>query len=98
MKRPTATRRQLRLYVAGTTQRSLRAVEAITRLFEQHLPGRYDLEIVDVYKQPQRAARDQIVAIPTLVQYAPGGAKRLIGDLSQTFKVQKELGLLPAGG
>jgi circadian clock protein KaiB len=94
---PVPSRHGLRLYVAGTTPRSLLAVRNITDICEQQIPGGYDLEVIDVYKQPERAARDQIVAIPTLVQYAPGHVKRLIGDLSQALKVRKELGLALAG-
>jgi circadian clock protein KaiB len=91
-------RRRLRLYVAGTTLRSLRAVENITRLLEQHLPGRFHLEVVDVYRQPARARQDQIVVLPTLIQYHPGGAKRLVGDLTQISQVRKELDLVSAEG
>jgi len=82
-----------RLYVAGATPRSLSAVRNIRRICDSSLPGVYNLEIVDVYKEPERAAKDQIVAIPTLVRDAPGGAKRLVGDLSQENRVRRELGL-----
>jgi circadian clock protein KaiB len=86
-------RQGLRLYVAGSTPRSLAAVRNIARICENHLPGGYGLEVVDVYQQPERAVRDRIIAIPTLVRYFPGHAKRLIGDLSQESVVCAELGL-----
>ena len=83
----------LRLYVAGTGARSLRAIQIITRLCESELAGRYRLEIVDVYRHPARAVEDQIVAIPTLIKRAPGIIKRLVGDLSQEGRVRAGLGL-----
>lgn len=92
MKRPPQ-RHRYRLYVAGATPRSLSAVRNVTRICDSSLPGYYDLEIVDVYKQPERAAKDQIIAIPTLIRDTPGGAKRLVGDLSQENRVRMELGL-----
>jgi circadian clock protein KaiB len=87
---------QLRLYVAGTTPRSLRAVQNVKRICEAELCDRYQLEIVDVYKEPSRLAQDQVVAIPTLIKFAPGEMKRLIGDLSQEAQVRKGLGLVAA--
>ena len=94
----TAQRHELRLYVAGTTPRSLRAVQNIKRICDNELAGRYDLEIVDVYRQPKRAAEDQVVAIPTLIKQAPGKIMRLIGDLSQEARVRSGLGLLAVSG
>jgi circadian clock protein KaiB len=87
---------ELRLYVAGTTPRSLRAVQNIKRICDAELPDQYTLEVVDVYKQPGRLAQDQVVAIPTLIKFAPGEVKRLIGDLSQEAQVRKGLGLIAA--
>jgi circadian clock protein KaiB len=87
---------ELRLYVAGTTPRSLRAVQNIKRICDAELQNRYLLEVVDVYKQPGRLAQDQVVAIPTLIKFAPGEVKRLIGDLSQEAQVRKGLGLIAA--
>ena len=89
-------RHELRLYVAGATPKSLRAVQNVKRICDAELAGQYDLEIVDVYKEPGRLARDQSVVIPTLVKLAPGATKRLIGDLSQDAQVRKGLGLLAA--
>jgi len=87
---------ELRLYVAGTTPRSLRAVQNIKRICDAELPNQYHLEVVDVYKQPGRLAQDQVVAIPTLIKFAPGEVKRLIGDLSHEAQVRKGLGLIAA--
>ena len=87
---------ELRLYVAGTTSRSIRAVRNITRLCEAEIPGQYRLEIIDVYQQPLRATEDQIVAVPTLVKMSPLPRRKLIGDLSDDTQVRKGLGL-PAG-
>lgn len=92
---------ELRLYVAGTTPRSTRAVRNITRLCEAEMPGHYRLEIIDVYQQPFRAAEDQIVAVPTLVKISPLPRRKLIGDLSCDAQVRRGLGIqngLPAGG
>lgn len=83
----------LRLYVAGSTPRSLRAVQNLTHLCERELYGRYQLEVVDIYKEPGRATEDQIVAIPTLVKRAPGAVRRLIGDLSEIAAVRRGLEL-----
>ena len=77
----------LRLYVAGQTPRSLTAFANLKRLCEEHLPGRYSIEIVDLVKEPHRAQNDQIVALPTLVRRLPAPLKRLIGDLSNSERV-----------
>jgi circadian clock protein KaiB len=87
---------ELRLYVAGTTPRSLRAVQNIKRICDAELPDHYRLEVVDAYKEPGRLAEDQVVAIPTLIKFAPGEVKRLIGDLSEEAQVRKGLGLIAA--
>lgn len=78
---------RLRLYVAGQTQKSMTALTNLQRVCEQHLAGRYDIEVVDLLKNPQLAAGDQILAIPTLVRRLPAPLKRIIGDLSNTEKV-----------
>ena len=75
-----------RLYIAGSSQRSLRAVKRIKQLCEQEIRGRYTLEIIDLYQQPARAIADQIVAAPTLVRRLPEPV-RLVGDLSDDEKV-----------
>ena len=83
----------LRLYVAGATPRSLRAVQNIKKICDSELSGRYQLEIVDLYKEPERAATDQIVGIPTLIKRAPGVVRRLMGDLSELAAVRRGLEL-----
>lgn len=77
----------LRLYITGMTPNSKRAVENIKKICEEHLEGRYELEVIDIYQQPQLAAGDQIIAAPTLLKMLPGPLKRLIGDMSNTEKV-----------
>ena len=85
----------LRLYVAGQTPKSLAAIANLTRLCEDHLAGRYTIEVIDLFVKPQLAAGDQIVAVPTLVRYLPPPLKRIIGDLSNTEKVLVGLDIRP---
>jgi circadian clock protein KaiB len=85
----------LRLYVAGQTPKSLTAFANLKRICEQHLPGRYNIEVVDLQKEPQLAQGDQIVAIPTLVRKLPEPIKRVIGDLSNLEKVRVGMDLRP---
>jgi circadian clock protein KaiB len=75
---------ELRLYVAGQTPRSLSAIANLKKLCEEHLPGRYNVEVVDLVKHPQLAAGDQIVAIPTLVRKLPQPLRKIVGDLRDT--------------
>ena len=84
---------ELRLYVAGSSPRSLRAVQNLKDICESKLAGRYKLEVIDIYRQPRRAAADQIIAIPTLIKETPGTLRRIIGDLSQTAAVLQGLGI-----
>ena len=77
----------LRLYVAGQTPRSLTAFANLKRICEQHLAGRYEIEIIDLVKDPQRAQSDQILALPTLVRRLPQPLRRVIGDLSNVERV-----------
>ncbi|HEY2028289.1 MAG TPA: circadian clock KaiB family protein [Myxococcales bacterium] len=77
----------LRLYVAGLTAHSRQAIENITAICEEHLEGRYDLEVIDIYKRPVLAREEQIFAAPTLVKRLPLPLRRLIGDLSERDKV-----------
>jgi circadian clock protein KaiB len=77
----------LRLYVTGMTPRSTRAVENVRAICEQHLHGRYELEIVDIYQQPSLAKGEQIIAAPTLIKKLPLPLRRVIGDLSSTDRV-----------
>jgi circadian clock protein KaiB len=77
----------LRLYITGTTQRSTQAIENLRSLCDDYLPGRYDLEVIDIYQQPKVAREQNIIAAPTLVKQFPNPPKRLIGDLSDRDKV-----------
>jgi circadian clock protein KaiB len=77
----------LRLYIAGETSRSMAALENLQKVCDEHLAGKYKVEVIDLLKNPQLAAGDQIVAVPTLVRKLPPPLKRLIGDLSSVEKV-----------
>jgi circadian clock protein KaiB len=83
----------LRLYVTGLTPRSTRAITTVRDVCEQHLRGRYELEIVDVYQQPDRVIRDQIFAIPTLVKSEPAPQRFVIGDMTDRRRLLHGLGL-----
>lgn len=87
----------LRLYVTGTTRKSLHAIQNVRRICEEHLKGRYDLEIVDLYKNVALARGDQIIAAPTLVKRRPMPLRRLIGDMSDEPSVLLGIGLRPEG-
>lgn len=75
---------QLRLYTAGQTPKSLAAIKNLKKVCEEHLAGRYKIEIIDLLKNPRLAKDDQIVAIPTLVRKLPDPVRKIIGDLSNT--------------
>ena len=81
---PDSERWELRLYTAGQTPKSLAAFSNLKRICEEHLPGRYQIEVVDLLENPRLAKEDQIVAIPTLVRKLPDPLRRIIGDLSDT--------------
>jgi circadian clock protein KaiB len=85
----------LRLYVAGQTPKSIAAISNLKKICEQHLPGRYEIEIIDLMKDPALAVRHQIVAIPTLIRQLPEPLKRIIGDLSNVEKVLVGLDIRP---
>jgi circadian clock protein KaiB len=78
---------QLRLYVAGQTPKSLLAFRNLKQICEEHLQGRYEIEIIDLVENPQLARGDQILAVPTLVRRLPEPIKKIIGDLSNTERV-----------
>ncbi len=82
-----------RLYVAGGTQNSARAIANLNALCRAHLLHRYEIEVVDVFRQPQRALADGIFMTPTLVKLAPSPVRRIVGTLSQTQTVLQALGL-----
>jgi circadian clock protein KaiB len=86
----------LRLYVAGQTPRSIAAFANLKRLCEEHLSGRYNIEVVDLVEHPQLAAGDQIVAIPTLVRKLPEPLRKIVGDLRDTERALVGLQLRPA--
>ena len=85
----------LRLYVAGVTPNSVRAIANLKRICEEHLAGCYQIEVVDLLEHPQLARGDQILAIPTLVRQLPPPMRKIIGDLSNTERVLVGLDLLP---
>jgi circadian clock protein KaiB len=86
---------ELRLYVAGQSKKSLTALANLQRLCDEHLAGKYRLEVVDLLREPQLAAGDQILAIPTLVRKLPSPIKKIIGDLSNTERALVGLDLRP---
>lgn len=83
----------LRLFVTGMTPRSTRAIRAVRDLCQQRLKDRFELEIVDVYQQPQLTLGEQVVATPTLIKYQPAPMRRIIGDMSDTHRLCFGLGL-----
>ena len=85
----------LRLYVAGQTPKSIAALSNLKRICENHLTGRYRIEIVDLVRNPKLAAGDQILAVPTLVRKLPSPIKRIIGDLSNDERVLVGLDVKP---
>ncbi len=85
----------LRLYVAGQTPKSIAAIANLKKICDKHLPGRYEIEIIDLMKDPALAMRHQIVAIPTLIRQLPEPLKRIIGDLSNAEKVLVGLDIRP---
>ena len=87
---------ELRLYIAGETAKSMAAVANLNRICNEHLPGQFEIEVVDLLKHPQLARGDQIVAIPTLVRKLPDPMRKIIGDLSNTEKTLVGLQLRPA--
>jgi circadian clock protein KaiB len=78
---------RLRLYVAGQTPKSVLAFKNLKRICEEHLQGRYEIEVIDLLESPQLARGDQILALPTLVRRLPEPIKKIIGDLSNTERV-----------
>jgi circadian clock protein KaiB len=85
----------LRLYVTGMTARSARTIETLRTFCEKHLAGRYELQVIDVYQQPELARTEQIVAVPTLIKKLPLPLRRLIGDMSDEARVLVGLDILP---
>ncbi len=92
---PDAEFYELRLYVAGQTPKSLVAFANLSKICEEHLAGKYRIEVIDLLQNPQLAKGDQILAIPTLVRKLPEPVRRIIGDLSNTERTLVGLDLVP---
>jgi circadian clock protein KaiB len=88
----------LRLYVAGQTPKSLAAFANLKKICEEHLAGKYKIEVIDLLKDPQLAKGHQIIAIPTLVRELPEPLKKIIGDMANTERVLVGLDIVPGGG
>ena len=95
LKKPGKEKYLLRLYVAGTTPRSLMAVTNIKKICEEHLQGRYDLEVIDIYQQPTLAKGEQIIAAPTLIKKLPLPLRKFIGDMADQERILVGLDLKP---
>ncbi|WP_035564915.1 circadian clock KaiB family protein [Hymenobacter sp. IS2118] len=95
---PTGPEYLLHLYITGATPNSTRAVRNIKDICEEHLKGRYELLIVDVYQQPELAQEMDLIGVPTLIKRRPGLVRRLVGDFSNRERVLKALGVAPPAG
>ena len=84
----------LRLFVTGMTPRSTRAIRAVRELLERRLKDHFELEIIDVYQQPQMIQGEQVFATPTLIKYKPAPLRRIIGDMTDTHRLCLGLGLV----
>jgi len=91
----TSSRFIMKLYVAGQSPKSVTAIANLRRICEENLHGRYQMEVIDLYQQPQLAKGEQIVAVPTLIRKLPPPLRRIIGDLSDTERVLVGLDLRP---
>jgi circadian clock protein KaiB len=87
LKKNREQRYQLKLYITGMTPQSVNAIENLRKICEEHLKGRYDLEVIDLYKNPALAKGEQIVAAPTLIKKLPLPLRRIIGNMSSTDRV-----------
>jgi circadian clock protein KaiB len=85
----------LRLYVTGMTPKSIKAIENIKKICEESLQGRYELEVIDIYQQPEYAKKEEIIAAPTLIKKLPLPSRRVIGDMSNKERILVGLDLLP---
>jgi circadian clock protein KaiB len=95
VKSPKPAGYRLRLIVAGSTDRSRRAIENLRKVCNEHLDKQVDLEVIDIFQQPELAEKYQVVAAPTLVKLLPPPIKRIIGDLSQEDRVLRGLDIAP---
>jgi circadian clock protein KaiB len=87
----------LKLYVAGITSRSNQAITNVRQICEDHLKGRYQLEVIDIYQQPTLAKGEQIIAVPTLIKKLPPPLRRFIGSMADTDRILIGLDLIPRG-
>ncbi len=94
-KEPREERYILKLYITGMTPRSTKAIVNIRRICEEHLKGRYELEIIDIFQQPVLAMGEQIIAAPTLIKKLPFPLRKFIGDMSNTERILIGLDLRP---
>lgn len=85
----------LRLFVAGMSPRSINAIESIRKISEENLKGRYELEVIDIFQQPQYAKTEQLLAAPTLIKKLPLPLRKLIGDMSNKERILVGLDLVP---
>ena len=90
------TSHKFRLYIAGNAGNSLLAMKNLVAICEAHLPGRFEIECVDVFREPKRALADLVVMTPTLIQLAPLPMRRIVGTLTDTSTVLSTLGLAAA--
>jgi circadian clock protein KaiB len=88
---------ELRLYIAGHTRKADQALDNLNQICEQHLSGKYRIEVVDLLEHPELAKGDEIIAIPTLIRRLPPPLRKIIGDLSQTERVLVGLDIRPRG-
>jgi len=88
----------LRLFVTGSTSRSQQAIQNLKQICEEHLQGRYELEVIDVSKDPSQARQHQILAVPTLLKELPPPLRKIVGDLSEREKVLEGLDIQPRDG
>lgn len=95
LKRSSSETYLLRLFVTGTTANSMRAIENIKEICEEHLKGRYTLEVVDIYQQGELARKENIIAAPTLIKRLPLPLRKLIGDLANKDRILVGLDLRP---
>jgi circadian clock protein KaiB len=86
----------LKLYVAGSTPRSTQAIANLRSVCDDYLEGRHELEVVDIFQQPEQAVRNQIIAVPTLLKARPIPSRCLVGDLSDRARIMASLGLKEA--
>lgn len=89
---------RLRLFVAGSTERSRRAIANLRRICAENVEGPIDLEVVDIYQQPEMARDNQVIAAPTLLKMLPLPARRIVGDLSEEDRVLRGLDIRPGSG